>query len=104
MFANWSVDGTKYVFHENWLYQQNFPNLRISKPPSKTKLPAYFYLSEIIQKIQFAMTDPLQVLVGGTGNFRDIADFPLQQKITSQKSTKEIQISGQKWPKFRQRS
>ena len=28
MFANWNVDGAQYAFHEN------FPNLRISKPPS----------------------------------------------------------------------
>ena len=59
MFADWSVDGAKDAFHENWLYHQNFPNLRISKQPSKKILLGYFYLSEVIQKIQFAMTDPV---------------------------------------------
>jgi hypothetical protein len=61
MFANWSVDSAKDAFHEYWFYQQNFPNLRISKPPSQKILLAYFYLSEIIQKIQFAVTDPVGI-------------------------------------------
>ena len=34
-FANWAVDGAQYAFHENWLRQQNFSNLRVSKAPSK---------------------------------------------------------------------
>ena len=34
IFENWVVDGTQYVFHKNWFYQQNFSNLRISEPPS----------------------------------------------------------------------
>jgi hypothetical protein len=59
MSADWSVDGAKDAFHENWLYQQNFPDLRISKQPSKNNLLAYFYQSEVIQKIQFAMADPV---------------------------------------------
>ena len=29
-----TVDGAKYAFHENWVYLQNFSNLRISEPPS----------------------------------------------------------------------
>ena len=34
-FANWAVDGVQYAFHEIWLRQQNFSNLRVSKAPSK---------------------------------------------------------------------
>ena len=59
MFANWTVDGEHYAFHKNWLYQQNFSNLRISEPSSKSIQVAYFYLSQLIQKNQFAMTDPV---------------------------------------------
>ena len=38
-FANWAIGGAHYTFHENWLNWQNF--------------------SELIQKTQFAMTDPV---------------------------------------------
>ena len=35
IFANWTVDGAYYAFHENCLYVQNFSNLSNSKPSSK---------------------------------------------------------------------
>ena len=53
----WAVDGAHYAFHEN----SGFSNLRISKAPSKKIYLAYFYLSELIQKTQFALTDPVSI-------------------------------------------
>ena len=59
MFANWAIDGAYHAFHKNWFNKQNLSNLRISKAPFKKILLAYLYLSELFQKTQFAMTDPV---------------------------------------------
>ena len=38
-----TVDGTQYTFHENWLQYQTFSNLRILKPPFTIFKRGFFY-------------------------------------------------------------
>ena len=67
------IEGAQYAYHENRLQQQNFPHLRISKPPSNKIQLVHFYLSELIQKIQFAFTDP--VIGENTGHRNVICSY-----------------------------
>ena len=58
MFANWVVDGAQYIFIKTICTTRKISQTSGYQNRKKIKLP-YFYLSELIKKTQFAMTDPL---------------------------------------------
>ena len=53
------IDGAQWVFHENWLWCQNFPLFRIPEPPTNQILLAYFYLSDSNYFSHFNMRCPV---------------------------------------------
>ena len=67
IFTKW----TQYTFHENWLHQENFSNLRNSKPPSKkSKFHISVSWSQFKKKNQFAMTDPVEQTIQNQMKFQ----------------------------------
>ena len=61
MFDNWSVDGAKDAFMKTGCINKISQISGFQSHLLRKILLAYFYLSEIIQKIQFAVTDPVGI-------------------------------------------
>ena len=59
IFANWTVDATKYTYHKKLVVAPKSLKALDFKTMFQKICHANFYLLELIKKIQFAMTDTM---------------------------------------------
>ena len=64
MYSNWTIDGAQHAFHKSWINSNISQISRFQNHlQTKANLNSSMYLSDLIQKPQFAMTNRVGIKI-----------------------------------------